>query len=221
MFIGHFAAGLVTKKIAPSISLGTLFLATQFADLIWPILVILGIEKVSVDYSATQVTPFNFSHYPYSHSLGMGMVWAIALFIALKAFKRNTFESSIAGLMVLSHWVLDFLSHRPDMPLWINEGPKFGLGLWHSVPLTLLVEVSFFIVASVIYLKTTNSWKNKRVLSLLGFLLIVYALNLFGPKPPIDLTGSQIALPALALWLVVAWGYWADAAQGPPSASKS
>ncbi len=212
MFIGHFAVGLAAKKAAPKINLGILFIACQLLDLIWPVLVLIGLEKVSVDHSATVVTPLNFSYYPYSHSLFSSVLYSLILgFIAWKIFKSLK-TGIVFGLVVLSHWVLDFLTHRPDLPLFFDN-VKVGLGLWNSTAGTFIVEVILFIGGIVFYLMSSPLTSQKRKLvfwSLIIFLFIMYLGNIFGPKAPVDTHPNAIAGPALAMWIIVIWGYFAD-----------
>ncbi len=212
MFIGHFAVGLAAKKASPKINLGILFIACQLLDLIWPVLVLIGLEKVSVDHSATVVTPLNFSYYPYSHSLFSSVLYSLILgFIAWKIFKSLK-TGIVFGLVVLSHWVLDFLTHRPDLPLFFDN-VKVGLGLWNSTAGTFIVEVILFIGGIVFYLMSSPLTSQKRKLvfwSLIIFLFIMYLGNIFGPKAPVDTHPNAIAGPALAMWIIVIWGYLAD-----------
>ena len=144
MFIGHFALALAAKRAAPEVSLGTLFLAAQLADLVWPTLVLLGVESFAISPGITAVTPLDFTRYPYSHSVvgmaGWGMLLAITYFI----FRRNTRAATIILAVVLSHWLLDFIAHRPDLPLTLNGAERYGLGLWHSRLAKLGVEGLFF-----------------------------------------------------------------------------
>jgi hypothetical protein len=137
-FIGHFALGFAAKRAAPRISLGVLFAAAQFADLLWPVLVAVGVEKVRIDPGNTAFTPLDFVSYPFSHSLLMIVIWG--------ALCGLLYNNRILFGLVISHWILDFLTHRPDMPLYPGGGPKFGLGLWNSVPATLAVEVLMYFV---------------------------------------------------------------------------
>ena len=142
MFIGHFALALGAKKIAPRASLGTLFMAAQLADLVWPTLVLLGVETLVVAPGITAFTPLDFVSYPYSHSLEALIGWAAALAVAYALVRRGQGrEALVLAALVLSHWVLDVISHRPDMPLTIGGTGKLGLGLWNSIPGTLAVEV--------------------------------------------------------------------------------
>jgi hypothetical protein len=212
MFIGHFAAGFAAKKFAPKANLGVSFMACQLLDLIWPVLVLLGVEKVIVDFETTAVTPFDFIHYPYSHSLLMTVVYStLMFFICTKIFKSKKVGLTLA-LLVASHWVLDVISHRPDMPLAFGD-IKVGLGLWHSKLATLFIESLLFAGGAYLYWKARpdlSERKKNMFFVLLGFLYTMYLINLFGPKPSIDTPAAGIAVPALAMWLLVWWGWWID-----------
>jgi hypothetical protein len=212
MFIGHFALGFAAKRIAPAVSLGTLFIAAQFADLVWPVFVLLGIEKVEVRPGITAITPLDFIHYPYSHSLVSLLGWAIAFAGAYAiAHRGQIYAALIIAALVLSHWLLDFLTHRPDMPLSLGESQRVGLGLWNSVPATVVVEGLLFVSGVALYMRTTQAidavgrWA---LWSLVTFVVVIYIANIFGPPPP---SGTAVAWTALAMWLLVAWGYWIDA----------
>src|SRR5512140_1902671 len=139
MFLGHFGVAMAGKQVAPRPSLGTLVLAAQFVDGLWPILLLLGIEQVRIAPGITAVTPLDFTSYPYSHSLLADALWAALVAGAYWMFRRDARGALWLGALVLSHWLLDFASHRPDMPLWPGS-PGLGLGLWFSLPATLAVE---------------------------------------------------------------------------------
>lgn len=212
MFIGHFAVGLAAKKASPELNLGLLFIACQLLDLIWPVLVLIGVEQVSVDHSATAVTPFNFSYYPYSHSLLMTIMYSLVLGLVITKATKSIRTGIVFGMVVLSHWILDFLTHRPDLPLYFG-GLKVGLGLWNSIIATFIVEVGIFIMGIFFYLKASPLITKKRKVifwSMIAFLFLIYIGNIFGPKAPIDTHPNAIAGPALAMWLIVVWGYFAD-----------
>jgi hypothetical protein len=215
VFIGHFGIAFAAKRAAPSVSLGTLFLAAQLADLVWPTLVLLGLEKVEVAPGITAVTPLNFVSYPYSHSLVALALWA-ALFAAIHWLVRRSGGTVpwLLGALVLSHWVLDAATHRPDMPVIIGGGPLIGLGLWNSVPATLLVETALFAAGVALYLRATHALDRTGVYALWGlvaFLLLVSVANLMGPPPPSSLA---VAWAAQSIWLLVLWGYWIDRHRG-------
>ena len=216
MFIGHFAVGFGAKRFAPAVSLGTLFLACQFADLLWPLLVIAGIEQVAVRPGATVVTPLEFISYPFSHSLMAGFVWGLLFAWAFVWLRRSRPSVGVVlAFVVVSHWVLDALSHGPDMPVLIGGSLRVGLGLWNSYVATVLVEGLLFVAGLAIYLRSTTAVDRTgsvALWTLAAFLVIIYAANLAGPPPP---SGVAAAWSALAMWLLVAWGYWIDRHRRP------
>jgi membrane-bound metal-dependent hydrolase YbcI (DUF457 family) len=218
MFVGHFAVGLAAKKVVPGVSLGALFIACQLVDLIWPVLVLAGVEQVRVDHAATAYTPLDFEHYPWSHSLAMNVIWALAAFGVLKALRRTNREAVVVSAVVFSHWLLDLLTHRPDLPLLPGDSAKVGLGLWGSVAGTVIVETALFGAGVWLYLRATRTLNRKGTWALwtmLGLLALIYVGNSFGPKPPVDTPAAAIAGPALAMWLFVAWAHWADKNRQP------
>ena len=117
MFLGHFGVGFGAKAAAPKASLGTLFLAAQFVDLLWPTLLLVGLEKVVIAPGITRVTPLDFTDYPITHSLIAAIVWAALFAGAYFLMRKYPKGAWICGAAVLSHWVLDLLTHRPDLPL--------------------------------------------------------------------------------------------------------
>jgi hypothetical protein len=216
MFIGHFALGLASKRVAPHVSLGALFLACQFADLLWPTLVLAGLESFSIRPGITAVTPLDFEYYPYSHSLLALIVWGALLGLVYRKLSGSSWRAaSVLFLLALSHWALDVIAHRPDMPLAPGSGPRLGLGLWDSVPLTLAAEFTLFAIGAAFYLNSTRA--RDRIGSigtwaLLSFLSIVELANVLGPPPP---NVPAVTWSAQALWLLVAWGYWVDSHRDP------
>jgi hypothetical protein len=210
MFIGHFGAAYAAKKIRNAPSLGTLILASQFIDLLWPVFLILGIEKVRIDPGNTAFTPLDFLYYPFSHSLAGVLVWAALFAVVYFIVKRNIANSLLLAGLVASHWVLDLVTHRPDLPLSVAGTMKFGFGMWNSVALTLVVELLIFSVGMYLYLKATQPINRKGFFAFWGlqlFLAVMYLVNVFGPPPPSE---TAIGYAGLGMWLFVAWGYWID-----------
>ncbi|MGD8307490.1 MAG: hypothetical protein PVF17_12610 [Ignavibacteria bacterium] len=211
MFIGHFGIGFGTKKIATTTSLGTLFLASQFVDLLWPIFLIVGIEKVAIDPGNTVVTPLDFIYYPFTHSLIGVLFWAVLFGIVYFLLKKNLKVSILLGILVLSHWILDLITHRPDLPLMIGSDTSFvGLGLWNSLAGSIIVESLIFIGGVYLFLRITKA-KNKTgtyaLWGLLIFFAIIYIANLFGPPPA---SADAIGYVGLAQWILIPWAYWID-----------
>ncbi len=210
MFIGHFGVALGAKRLAPRVSLGTLFLAAQFIDLLWPTLLLLGIERVRIEAGASGITPLAFEHYPYSHSLLMVGFWALLLGGFHLVMRRNGRNALLLGLLVLSHWLLDLLVHVPDLPLYPGPSPLLGLGLWQSLPLTLLLEGAIFVSGTVIYIRRTRPRDGQGrwgLVGLIALLTLIQIGNLFGEPPP---SVAAIAWLGQAQWLLVLWGYWVD-----------
>jgi hypothetical protein len=204
VFIGHAALALAAKPLAPRANLGVALAATYWLDLAWPVLVLLGIERVEVDPGNTAFTPLDFVHYPWTHSLAAALAWS-ALF-AIACWKLGRRAALVMGLLVYSHWALDALSHRPDLPLWPGSDTMIGLGLWNSVPGTLLVESALFAAGVAIYLRHSA----KAALAfwlLIAFFVVAYLGAAFGPPPP---SASAVAASALALWLLPVWGWWIE-----------
>jgi hypothetical protein len=217
MFIGHFGVAMAAKRVAPRPSLGTTILAAQWADVIWPHLVLLGLERVRIAPGITEVTPLDFVSYPYSHSLLADLVWA-ALFAVVYGSLRKDWRGAVwLAVLVLSHWVLDVVAHRPDMPTWPG-GPKLGLGLWNSVPATLFVEFALFGTGASLYARSAPARDRMGSLlfgALVVVLAVIYLASVFGPPPPSE---QALVITALLGWLFVAWGYWIDRHRVPRAA---
>jgi FtsH-binding integral membrane protein len=212
MFVGHFALGLAAKRATPRVSLATLFAAAQLADLLWPFLLAAGVEQVRIDPGNTAFTPLDFVSYPYSHSLVMLIVWGVALGYGYTTLRRQNGRTfAVLAALVVSHWVLDVVTHRPDMPIYPG-GPRFGLELWRSVPATIAVESAMFAAAVWIYARATRPRDRIGRWSLVGMvalLVVSYLAAAFGPPPPSVAAISIVGIIGGAITLVLAW--WVDA----------
>jgi len=209
MFIGHHAAAFLGKRAAPRISLGVLMAAAMLLDLLWPIFTLAGIEHFRIDPGNTAFTPLDFHDYPITHSLLMALVWSLIAAVIYAIAKKSARDAAIVGLAVLSHWLLDFITHRPDLALWPN-GPKVGLGLWSSVAGTVIVEGVLFAIAVGLYVRATKPLDRIGSIgfwSFIVFLVVIYIVNLFSPPPPDWRAVSYVALTA---WLFVPWAWWFD-----------
>jgi membrane-bound metal-dependent hydrolase YbcI (DUF457 family) len=204
VFIGHAALALAARPLAPRANLGIALAATYWLDLIWPALVLAGIERVEVDPGNTAFTPLDFAHYPWTHSLAAAIAWSVVF--GLACWKLGRRAALAMGLLVFSHWALDALSHRPDLPLWPGSPTMVGLGLWNSVPGTLLVESALFAAGVAIYLRHSAK-AGLAFWLLIAFLVVAYLGAAFGPPPP---SASAVAASALALWLLPVWGWWIE-----------
>src|SRR6266550_4536872 len=217
MFLGHFGLAFAAKKVAPRPSLGTLILAAQLADAIWPVLLLLGIEEVKIVPGITPVTPLDFVYFPFTHSLVADIVWAALFAGGYWLWRRDNRGAAWIAALVLSHWILDALSHRPDVPTWPG-GPLIGAGLWYSLPLTLIAEFGLFAAGVWIYATSTRARDLLGAVLLWVFvatLFILYLGAVFGPPPPSE---KALAITSLAGWLIVAWAYWIDRHRVPLAA---
>ncbi len=214
MFIGHFGVALAAKRVAPCTSLGLLILAAEFLDLLWPVFLLLGLEHVRVVLGITKVQPFDFYDYPYSHSLTMALRWALAVGLIYYLVLRYVRGAWVVAALVVSHWVLDFIAHRPDLPLWPG-GPKVGLGLWNSWPGSISAEALLFAAGIWLYLNSTRArdrvgtWA---IWSLIALLSLGWLAALLAPPPP---DTHQLAIGALVIWITIPWAWWADAQREP------
>ena len=210
MFIGHFAVGLAGKRFAPRAPLVALLFAPLLLDALWPVFLLLGWEHVRIDRGNSAVTPLDFQHYPWSHSLLMTLVWSALVALGYRTLTRDGRGALWLGAAVTSHWVLDWVTHRPDLPLWPG-GPLAGLGLWRSLAGTVLVEVAMFLVGLWLYLRMTRprGWMGRLSLwSLVAALLYFYVGNL---QPlPAGVAEHAIALFGLLVWLFIPWAWWID-----------
>jgi hypothetical protein len=209
MILGHFGLALAAKRVAPTASTGTTTLAAQLVDLVWPILLLVGIEQVRIVPGYMAASAFDFVHYPWTHSLVMGLVWGVALGGLYYAARRNARAALIVGALVPSHFVLDLLVHGPDLPLWPG-GPLVGFGAWNSIPLTLLLELAIFTASIVVYVRTTKPRDRIGRFAFIGYvvaLLVLYVSSLILPPPP---SFRAAAGGALAMWLFIPWAAWFD-----------
>jgi len=215
VFVGHFGLALAAKRSAPRVSLGWLFVAAQLADLLWPLFLLAGWERVRIDPGNTAVTPLAFDYYPISHSLLADLALGAALALPYSFVRRDFRGAAVLFLLVPSHWLLDWVTHRPDLPLTPWTDGKYGLGLWNSVSATIVVETALFLTGAIIYLRVTRAIRGPGRWGLAALLLVLAAIqvaNILGPPPP---NVSAIAIAGIALWLFPLWGGWVDRSRTP------
>ena len=212
MFVGHTALALAAKRRAPEVSLGWLLGASITLDLVWPVLLLLGFEQVAFGSVTGGFDRLTFLSYPWSHSLFMAIVWGGVVF-ALARWRGISKSSAMwLGALVVSHWVLDYASHAPDLPLWPGNSPRLGLGLWSSIPGTLIIEGALYLAGIALYVTATKAKDRIGSIGLWAFLIcsaVLWATTPFSAPPP-----SVTALAWFALvgeWVFVAWAWWADA----------
>jgi membrane-bound metal-dependent hydrolase YbcI (DUF457 family) len=211
MFIGHFALGFAAKPAVPRVSLAMLLLASLFADVLWPVLVLAGLEEVRIVPGYTAYTPLEFVSYPWSHSLVLLVFWGVCIGAAYRGIFGGRRTFLVLAVLVVSHWVLDWVTHAPDLPLYPG-GPKAGLALWNSVAGTIALEVPLYAAGLYIYARSTRA--NDAIgrwgfVSLGGVLGVIYIADALTREPP----PSVMALCVVALAASVvfpAWAWWTD-----------
>jgi hypothetical protein len=210
MFIGHIAVGFASRRVAPRASLGWLMTAPVFADLLWPIFLLLGWERVRIDPGNTAYTPLDFVSYPISHSLLTLVGWGVLLGAIYWTLSRDRTGAVVIALGVVSHWVLDWITHRPDMPVVPWGGPKLGLSLWNSVPGTMVVELLMFAAGIWLYERETRPRDRTGTVAFVAFVLLLLAMYIgdTGAAPPPS--AHTLALVALIGWIVPLWSWWFD-----------
>jgi hypothetical protein len=218
MLIGHYGVAFALKPAEPRVSLGVLFVATQFVDMLWIVLVLIGVEKAHLAPAGSANAPLEFTYYPWSHSLLMSCVWALAAFLLVRLLPiykgpRHTRAALIVAACVLSHWFLDLPMHRADLPIGFH-GPYVGFGLWDYPALSLVLETVVLFAGFWIY-----RWKAQRpnylLLVLALFLFVVQIINTYGPPAQ---NVAALASSGLAFYVfVAAVAWWLDR---PPTADK-
>ncbi|MGI4870863.1 MAG: hypothetical protein ACRYFX_06745 [Janthinobacterium lividum] len=210
MFLGHFGVGFGAKTLQPRVSLGTLFLAAQLADLVWPTLLLLGVERVNIVPHATATNAFKFVYYPFTHSLVGELVAGLLLGLVYYLVKRNAKGAVLVGLLVPSHWLLDLVVHTPDLPLYPGPSPLFGFGLWNQVALTQVVEFALLGAGLWLYGRRTTARNGKGRYGLLGlvaFLVLIHVGGLFSPPPA---SVEALGWSGQLFWVTILLAYWVD-----------
>jgi len=227
MFLGHYGVAFALKRVEPKVSLGTLFLAVQLADLLWGSFLLLGWEHVRIIPEAIGRTPFDFYDYPLSHSLLAGGLWGVGLAAIYYSWptrdtSRHWQAAALVGAAVISHWPLDVLVHAPDLPLAGQDSPKLGLGLWGHPTVAMIVELLSLAAGLVVYVVLRSRRHPVRPLRLgvvVALLLAVYLASELGPPPP---SVTAVALGDIGFLLVMAaLGGWADRRASPAELAAS
>jgi hypothetical protein len=207
VFLGHYGLAFAAKRASRETGLGTLTFAAQWADELWPILLLLGVERVRIAPHIMAQSDLDFVSYPVSHSLVTLLGWGILIGLVYFFARHNARGAWIVGALVVSHWVLDFIVHGPDMPLYPG-GPRVGLGGWNSAPLTWGLEALFYAGGLTIYLRTTRAKDAIGRWGLWALVAVQVLLYTVGGSPPPSV--SVLAWSALILWLFIPWAAWID-----------
>jgi len=211
MFIGHFAVGFASKRFAPRASMAVLLAAPLLSDLLWPIFLLLGWEHVRIDPGNTRFTPLDLYDFPWSHSLVTNIVWGTAFASIYWLWKRDTTGALVVWIGVLSHWLLDWITHRPDMPLYPGGHQRYGLSLWNSVAGTMVVELLMFAIGVWLYIRATKPRDRIGRYAFWAYVLLLLAAYIgdrFSAPPE---SPNEIAWTGLvAILILLPWAWWFD-----------
>lgn len=213
MFVGHYGVSFAAKRGEKTIPLWTLFLAVQLLDVFWGAFVLLGIERVRIVPGITASNPLDLYYMPYTHSLVAAVLWSVGAYIAyrlIRSFSGSHRAALLVALAVFSHWALDFIVHRPDLPLY-DDAPKVGLGLWNYPAPALLLEIAVLFGGILLYLRSTTATTRLGRFGMPAFgvvMVIVQAVAFFGAPPPSDRSAAIEALVFYATFAAVAG--WLD-----------
>jgi LexA-binding, inner membrane-associated putative hydrolase len=210
MFIGHFAVGFGSKRLAPRASLLVLLLAPVLADVLWPLFLLLGWEHVRIVPGITRFSPLDLYDFTLSHSLLTLIVWATLFAAIYWGLTRYLAGAAVIWFGVMSHWLLDWITHRPDMPVYPGS-PKYGLGLWNSIAGTMIVEVAMFAGGVWLYQRMTRARDRIGGYGFTAYVLVLLAVFVAGP-----FSGSPPSVQAL-IWATILfecvfliWAWWFD-----------
>jgi hypothetical protein len=204
MFVGHYGVSFAAKRVAPTIPLWALFIAVQLLDVLWAPCILLGIEKVRIVPGITASNPLDLYYMPYTHSLLAALLWSAGAFLVYRLFTwRGLVEMAafVVALAVLSHWILDFLVHRPDLPLYDNTA-KVGLGLWNVPAIAFALEAALLFGGMWLCFGTGLVAQLRMVVFGL-VMLAIQAYVFFGPPPVSDRAAAWTALAAYALFAAI------------------
>ena len=209
MFVGHYGVSFAAKRADRSIPLWALFVAVQLLDVFWSVFVLSGFEKVRIAPGITASNPLDLYYMPYTHSLVAALLWSLAAYVAyrsIRAFGASHRAALLVALAVFSHWVLDLVVHRPDLPLYDNTA-KVGLGLWNYPALAFLLEVAVLFGGMLLYLRSTTATTplGRYGMPVFGVVMLaVQAFVFFGPPPSSDQAAAITAIGSYAVFAVVA-----------------
>lgn len=210
MFIGHYGVSFGGSAADRSIRLWVLFVAVQLLDIVWGVLVLLGVEDVRIVPGITATNPLDLYYMPYSHSLAAAILWSVAAGIAYHLWRgRGTGlrSGAIVGAAVLSHWLLDLVVHRPDLPL-VGDRHKVGLALWDLPAVAFLLEIALLFGGLWLYLRATRSEVRGGATGFVVFgaaMVAIQAIVFFGAPPPSAEAAAGTALAGYVLLAVAAW----------------
>lgn len=152
MFVGHVAVAILLVAIVPGVSPGAALLGVSFPDLLFAVLVLLGIEDVRPDSDSPRFRDVDFRSFPYSHSLVLGTAFAFVPAVIV-GVAWDPLAGAVFVIGAISHWLLDVLVHPPHVPLLgVGEDRHVGLDLWSRPWAAFVVELALVVGAAFVFL---------------------------------------------------------------------
>ncbi len=210
MFVGHLAVAFGAKRVEPRVPLAALVAAAFGLDVLWPIFLLTGLEVVRIDPGNTAFTPLNFVSYPWSHSLAMSLVYAAIAGHVARVMLKSYRAGFVVAAAVVSHWILDYVTHRPDLPVW-PWGPRVGLGLWDSIAGTIEVEGLIFAAGVALYQHATRAVDAQGRWAFVALVVVTGGLWIslpFSPPPP-SVTAVEV-MGLLLIAILPVWAVWIE-----------
>jgi hypothetical protein len=203
MFVGHYGVAFSAKPSTPVVPLWVYFIAVQWLDVVWSILVLCGVEKLRIIPGFTEANPYDLYYMPYTHGLPGAIVLSLALgaIVAAMVARQRGMAFLIVSAAAFSHWILDLIVHIPDLPLYDNTD-KVGFGLWRHVAVSFTLEIAVLLIGAWFYARALPPAGRRGHIALRSFVVLLVLLQIyanFGPPP-----SSQTAMAIMALGLYVA-----------------
>jgi hypothetical protein len=218
VFVGHYGVSLAAKRFRPELSLGVLFLAVQFLDVLFAVFVLAGVEKMRIVHGFSAYNPYDLYWMPYSHSLLGAIAWSVVagtgcfLWMSARGERRRAASAAVLAAAVFSHFLPDVPMHTPDLPLGPGAGsPKIGLGLWNHRAAAVAAELAVLVIGGALYLRGSRA-RNRRLRFATGvFAYTLLALTVATPFMPDPSSAAAFAVQALALYFLIAFAAnWID-----------
>ncbi len=214
MFVGHLGVGLAMKKADQRVNLGLLFFAAMLLDVLLWIFVLLGVERVIIPPNFPELHYLTF-YFPYSHSLVGALVWSglafgIAKYVLFREKDWGAHAAGVVAIVVFSHFVLDFLSHVPDLPI-VGDSFKIGFGLNKNIWVELGLEVLLAAIGLVVYWRSVTGTNRLARYGLIALMVLLSALTALGAMSPAAPAPTDAAISALVMIpLVSSIAFWLD-----------
>lgn len=206
MFVGHYSAALAAKAAEPRGPLWAYVAAAQLIDIGWGALVMAGVEKVRIDESLPG-SNLDLHHMPWTHSLPAAALWALAAVVLGRWLLKWPMRVAVmVGLVVFSHWLLDFLVHRPDLLIWPG-GEKVGLSWWNYPVPEQALEIGLLGLAGMAW-TWTRAKAGRSLTPCLAFVAALIGLQTLVMFLPPQADSFMLGMNALIVYLVVTAVAW-------------